>query len=157
MITVPFESIPMTFAKPAVFEKIKTFVPRVPGPTSRPFVAKRFVTVTEFETTRFAKFEIVATFRVPRFEFAPKIEVAFRVRILAVTRLPNAMLAVERFADVAFSVRILAVTRLPKAMLAVERFADVAFSVRILAVTRLAEAVFNVTMFADEEAFMVVA
>jgi len=39
------------------------------------------------------------------------IDVAFRVMILALTRLPKAMLAVERYAVVAFRVRILAVIR----------------------------------------------
>ena len=43
------------------------------------------------------------------------------------------MLAVERFADVAFKVRMLAVTRFPEAMLAVERLAEAAFSVTMFA------------------------
>jgi hypothetical protein len=86
-------------APPEIFENTTTFVPRVPGPTSRPFetntfpvvkellakilfetttvptfadVAKTFVAVTELLTTRFAKFDIVTTFRVPTFAVVAK-------------------------------------------------------------------------------------
>ena len=63
-------------------------------------------------------------------------DVAFKVRILAVTILPTTMLAVERLAVVAFKVRILAVTMLPVEILAVVAFSE--------------------TILAYEETFMVV-
>ena len=75
------------------------------------------------------RLEVPVTLRDP-----PKIETPLRVRILAVTRFPEAMLAVERLAVVALRVRILAVTRFPEAILAVERLAVVALRVRILVV-----------------------
>ena len=59
------------FAPPEILEKITTFVPRVPGPTSRPLDANTFVAVSAlpakilFETTRVSKFETVHAFTVP--------------------------------------------------------------------------------------------
>lgn len=44
--------------------------------------------------------------------------VVFRVKILALMRLPDAILAIERFAVIALSVRILAVTMFPETILA---------------------------------------
>jgi hypothetical protein len=48
----PFESITNTFDPPLVFENTTTFVPRVPGPTSRPLSTKTFVVESEFEAVR---------------------------------------------------------------------------------------------------------
>jgi hypothetical protein len=57
------ESITKVLAPPEILEKMTTFVPRVAGPTSSPLSAKRFDVVTEFETTRLAKFDIPDTLR----------------------------------------------------------------------------------------------
>ena len=53
IVTRPFESITKVLAPPEILEKMTTFVPRVPGPTSRPLLTNTFVAVKEL----FAKIE----------------------------------------------------------------------------------------------------
>jgi hypothetical protein len=49
MVTRPFESITNVLEPPEMLENTTTFDPRVPGPTLRVLLAKRFVVVTAFD------------------------------------------------------------------------------------------------------------